>query len=176
MKNKKVLPYYKSADFFKNVNNSSKFRRQTKIVFVFKKIINYLLETLAYNCPINNLRILFHRFRGVNIGNNVFIGLRCTIDHAYPEYIFLGDNVILSGDIYLIAHSKPSEHFKRKLPSYVAPIVIKSNAFIGVNITILPGVTIGEGTVIAAGSVVFNSIPDDSVAKGNPAEVVANFK
>ena len=176
MKIKKSLPYYGTANFCKNVNYSSKFRGQLKIIFLFKKIINYLLETFAYNCPVNNLRVLYHKHRGVNIGNNVFIGLRCTLDHAHPTYIYIGNNVILSGDIYLIAHSRPSNYFRRKLPSYVAPIVIGDNTFIGVNTTILPGVSIGKGSVIAAGSVVFDSVPDNSVVKGNPAKVFAKFQ
>ena len=173
---KKALPYYDKTNLIYNIKKSSGFREKNKIVFIFNKVINFLLEFLAYNCPVNSLRILFHRWRGVNIGTNVFIGLRCTIDHAYPEYIYLGDNVILTGNVYLIAHSKPSLHFRRKLQSYVAPITILKNAFIGVNSTILPGVEIGEGSVVSAGSVVFNSVPSNSIVNGNPAVIVRTFK
>ena len=176
MKEKKALPYYSNTSVIYNIKKSSDFRRQIKVVFIFNKVIKFLWEMLAYNCPINSLRILFHRWRGVNIGKNVFIGLRCTLDHAYPEYIYLEDNVILTGDIYLIAHSKPSSHFKRKLQSYVAPIIIMKNTFVGVNTTILPGVTIGEGSVISAGSVVFNSVPSNSIVNGNPAVIIRTFK
>lgn len=176
MKRKKSLPYYNKTNIIYNINNSSKFRQQLKIIFLIKKVIKFVLETLAYNCPINGLRVLLHRFRGVHIGNNVFIGLRCTLDHAYPDYIYLEDNVILTGDIYIIAHSKPSIHFKRKLQSYVAPVIIKKDSFIGVNSTILPGVTIGEGSVISAGSVVFDSNPPNSILKGNPAIIINTFK
>ena len=109
--------------------------------------------------------------RGVNIGKNVFIGLRCTLDHAYPNYIYLNDNVSLSGDIYIVAHNKPPIYFKKKIPSFVAPVIIGSNSFIGVRCVILPGVEVGEGSFIAGGAVVTKSIPDNSVAGGNPAIV-----
>lgn len=175
MKNKKALPYYEKSNIIFNIKNSSNYRNQLELVFVFKKAISFILEILAYNCPINNLRVLFHRWRGVNIGNNVFIGLRCTIEHAYPEYIYLKDNVILTGNIYLLAHNKPSIYFKRKLQAYVAPIIIENNAFIGINSTILPGVTIGVGSVVSAGSVVYKSVPSNCVVGGNPAIIRGNL-
>jgi hypothetical protein len=40
-------------------------------------------------CPVNNLRVLFHKLRGVNIGKKIFIGLKCTLDHVYQEYIYM---------------------------------------------------------------------------------------
>ena len=168
---KKALPYYNSSDFLNNVKTSSSDRKQNKFTFIVKKLLNYFLGLMAYTCPVNNLRVLFHKWRGVNIGNNVFIGLRCTLDHAYPEYIYIDDNVILSGDIYIVAHNKPSVHFKRKIPSFVAPVVIGKNSFIGVRTVILPGVNIGEGSFIAGGSVVTKNVPHNSVAGGNPAVV-----
>ena len=175
IKPRRVLPYYVSSDFLKNVNNSSRVRKQGKIAFMIKKILNYFYAQLAYVCPINNLRVCFHKLRGVSIGKNVFIGLRCTLDHAYPNYIYLQDNVILSGDIYIVAHNKPSIHFKKKIPSFVAPVIIEKNCFIGVCCVILPGVRIEEGSFIAGGAVVTKNIPKNSLVRGNPAVVTAKL-
>lgn len=172
IKSKKSLPYYNSADFFWNVKNSSNLRKQNKLFFILKKLKNYSLGLMAYTCPVNNLRVFFHRQRGVHIGKNVFLGLRCTLDHAYPDYIYIDDNSILSGDVYIVAHNKPSVFFKRKIPSYVAPVLISKNCFIGVRSVILPGVTIGKGSFIAGGAVISKSIPENSVAQGNPAVVI----
>jgi acetyltransferase-like isoleucine patch superfamily enzyme len=172
---KKALPYYDSRDFFDAVKNSSKKRKQSRINFLTIKLRNYILGLLAHTCPVNNLRVLFHRWRGVKIGKNVFIGFRCTLDHAYPEYIFLEDNVALAANVYINAHSDPSIYFRRKLMSYVAPVHVKKNAWLGINTTILPGVTIGEGAIITAGSVVSSDVPDDVIARGNPAEVIKKF-
>ena len=172
MLSKKALPYYGSSDFVDNVKKSSKFRKQNIIYFLIKKILNYILGLLAYTCPINNFRIRFHKWRGVNIGKNVFIGMRCTLDHAYPNYIYIEDNVILSGDIYIVAHNKPSINFRRKIPSFVAPVVIKKNVFIGVRSSIMPGVTIGDGAFVSGASVIFENIPDNVIVRGNPALVI----
>lgn len=172
MKTKKALPYYGSSDFVSNVANSSKMRKQNVVFFLIQKIVNYLLGLMAYTCPVNNLRVIFHKWRGVNIGKNVFIGMRCTLDHAYPQYIYLDDNVILSGDIYIVAHNKPSLHFKRKIPSFLAPVIIKKNSFIGVRSVIMPGVTIGEGVFASGASIISENVPDNSVVRGNPAKVI----
>jgi acetyltransferase-like isoleucine patch superfamily enzyme len=176
MKNKKALPYYGSADFFSNVKKSSSFRKRNIFSFLYIKIKNYLLGLAAYTCPVNNLRVLFHKWRGVNIGKNVFIGMRCTLDHAYPEYIYIEDNVILSGDIYIVAHNKPSIHFKKKVPSFVAPVIIKKNAFIGVRSVFFPNVTFGEGSFASGASVISENVPDNVLVRGNPAKIIHNFK
>ncbi len=172
MKEKQALPYYRSADFISNVKASSSFRKRNPVVFTVIKLKNYVLGLLAYTCPVNNFRVQFHRWRGVHIGRNVFIGMRCTLDHAYPEYIYLEDNAILSGDIYIVAHNRPSEHFRRKVPSFVAPVIIGQNVFIGVRAVILPGVKIGEGSFVSGGSVVTSDIPEDVIVRGNPAVVI----
>lgn len=52
------------------------------------------------------------------------------------------------------------------------PVHIKKNVWIGVNVTILPGVTVGENTVIGAGAVVTHDVPDNAVVVGNPARVI----
>jgi acetyltransferase-like isoleucine patch superfamily enzyme len=103
------------------------------------------------------------------------IGFRCTLDHAYPEYITLKDNCALAGNVYLIAHSNPYIHFKGKLLSYVAPIVIEEGAWVGINSTILPGVTVGKNSVVSAGSIVSKDVPDNCVVAGNPAVIVKRF-
>ena len=175
MKTKKVLPYYGEADFVKNVKLSSQFRKMGVMHFLIIKIKNYILSLLAYSCPINNYRVLFNKWRGVNIGSNVFIGLRCTLDHAYPEYIYIEDNVILSGDTYIVAHNKPSVYFRKKVPSFVAPVIIKKNSFIGVRSVILPGVTIGEGSFISGGAVIIENVPGNTVTRGNPGQVIHHF-
>jgi acetyltransferase-like isoleucine patch superfamily enzyme len=57
----------------------------------------------------------------------------------------------------------------------VAPVIVHKNAWIAINVTILPGVEIGEGSIVSAGSVVSKSIPPFTVASGNPAKVVADI-
>lgn len=170
------LPFYGKPSLKNSVKNSSKVRNTNWFTFFLKKIWNHLLLTLAYSCPINGIRIKLHRIRGVNIGEGVFIGLHVILDRAYPEYITLEDGVMLAGGNHLLCHSRAPEHFKGKLLSYVAPIIIKQNTWVGINAIVLPNVTIGEGSVITAGSVVIDDIPSDSIARGNPAQVIKKFK
>ncbi|UBR44321.1 acyltransferase [Aeromonas veronii] len=90
---------------------------------------------------------------GVNIGENVIIGPKCNIwtynhNFKYPEMIPYGGDDILK------------------------PVVIHDHVWIGLNVTILPGTTIGKGAIISAGSVVRGEIKALSIMAGNPAEVV----
>lgn len=170
------IPYYEPSKLLKQqIKHSSNKRKQNKFVFLYKKIRNHLLERIAYNSPINSVRVWCHRKRGVKIGKGVMLGMGCVLDHAFPEYIILEDNTALAGNVYLICHSNPYSHFNGKLLSYVAPVVIKKGAWVGVNATILPGVTIGENAVVSAGAVVSQNVPQNSIVSGNPAKVIRKF-
>ena len=60
--------------------------------------------------------------------------------------------------------------------AYCKPIVIEDNVWIGIDATILPGVTLGRNCVVAAGSVVTKDVPANMIAAGNPAKIVKQFK
>jgi len=170
------LPHYGVAGLYKTLKSSSKIRSVNPILYLFKKFLNLILTLSALYCPLNRLRIIFQRWRGVKIGANVFIGLNCILDHAYPNYILIEDGAMLAGDVYLLTHSRAPENFKGKLLSYVAPIVIKQGAWIGIRTTILPGVTIGKGSIVSAGAVVQENVPDNVVVQGNPAKIIKRFE
>jgi acetyltransferase-like isoleucine patch superfamily enzyme len=171
------LPYYEHSKSLQDqIKHSSSKRKQNKILFIFTKVCNHILEQIAYSNPINNVRVKCHRYRGVKIGTGVMLGMGCVLDHAFPEYITMEDDTALAGNVYLICHSNPYSHFKGKLLSYVAPIVIKKGAWVGINATILPGVTIGENSVVSAGAVVSQSVPPNCIVAGNPAKVIREFK
>jgi acetyltransferase-like isoleucine patch superfamily enzyme len=172
----KSIPYYEpKAKLSDQIKQSSERRKLSKVTFIARKLLNWTYSSLAWNCPLNGLRVKFQRRRGVKIGSGVMLGFRCTLDHAYPEYLTLEDNCALAGNVYLIAHSNPYKHFKGKLLSYVAPIVIKEGAWVGINSTILPGVTVGKNSVVSAGAVVSESVPDNCIVAGNPAKVIRRF-
>lgn len=168
----KILPYYGKPGLLNSVKVSSKIRKENKIKYLTKRILNHFLLVLAYNIPINSVRVFLHKLRGVRVGKNVFIGLHVIIDRSYPDYIELEDGVMLAGGNHILAHSRAPEFFKGKLLSYVAPIKVKKYSWIGINAIILPGVTIGSGSVVSAGSVVSEDIPDNVVVRGNPAVII----
>ncbi len=171
------IPYY-SAEKRVNqtIKNSANRRKMSKLGFVFRKLKNIILYRLAFFCPINQWRIKMHRWRGVTIGKNVFIGIQCAIDNAYPEYVFIEDNVSIVNETTIIAHSNPMTHFENIFPSYVSPVVIKKGAWIGIKSIILPGVTVGEKSVVSAGSVVVKSVDDFTLVAGNPAKVKTRYE
>jgi acetyltransferase-like isoleucine patch superfamily enzyme len=176
IKERSDKPYYQvSKNISGQIRSGSERKKENALIFIFKKFNNFILGTLAYNCPINSWRIKFHKWRGVNIGENVLIGLRVTLDHSYPEYIYIEDDVSLAGNNYLLAHSNPYQHFEKVLPSFVAPVVIKQGAWVGIGATILPGVVVGEYSVVATGAVVTKDVPQKCLVGGMPAKIIKDF-
>ena len=177
IKKPEQIPYFDhDHKSLKNtIKNSSDRRGMSKWQFVCRKIRNILLSRWSYNCPLNGLRVKMNRNRGVTIGENVYIGLHCTIDNAYPEYIYIEDNVSLAGDVTILAHSNPYPHFKNVTESSVSPVVIKEGAWIADGVIILRGVTIGKNAIVSAGPVVDKDIPDCAVVKGNPMKIIADI-
>lgn len=172
----KAIPYYKPHSNIKDqVKSSSAKRDLNPTVFLFKKLRNHVFQALAYNCPINSWRIWLHRKRGVHIGNNVMLGMHCILDNAYPEYIYIEDYAALAGNNYVIAHSNPYLHFKGRMLSYLAPVIVKKGAWVGVSTSLLPGTEIGECSVVSAGSTVSGIIPNDCIVTGNPASIIRRF-
>lgn len=118
--------------------------------------------------------------RHILIGDRVIINMNCTfVDNNIIE---IGDNVLIASNvqIYTATHSTKLrerivnqwETGKEICRTYALPVKIKDGAWIGGGAIILPGVTIGENSVIGAGSVVTHSIPDNCVAVGNPCRVI----
>ncbi len=170
------MPYYKSKHGINDaISNALSRNEKNKILFIFHKFKIHILGLLAYFCPLNSIRVRFHKWRGVHIGRNVQLGMFCILDNSYPEYIFIDDEVSLAQSITIITHSNPYEHFKNSLTSYRAPVVIGKGTWIGLRATILPGVEIGNYSILTAGSVAQNNIPQNVVAHGNPAKMVSKI-
>ena len=110
------------------------------------------------------------------IGNNTGIGHDCRF--TIGKRITIGSNCRLSGSCHIFdsnGHNTDPEARITNLPpdnEDVRPITIGDNVWIGVHVLIFPGVKIGEGSVISAGSVVRSHVPPYSVVAGNPAKVV----
>ena len=124
---------------------------------------NRILQLIAFHAPgAKSLRVRLHRWRGVKIGRDVWIGYQVLLDTSHPHLISVGNNVIISIRAMLIAHFRGPEG-----------ITIEDDAFIGPGAIILPNVKIGRGAVITAGSVVSTSVAPMTVVQGNPARPIA---
>ena len=87
--------------------------------------------------------------------------------------IYIGDHVMLAPNVVIATAGHPIEpNLRKKAAQFNIPVHIENNVWIGAGAVILPGVTIGENSVIGAGSVVTKDIPKNSVAYGNPCRVV----
>lgn len=107
--------------------------------------------------------------RNTKIGKNVFINSGCTFLDLGG--ITIEDDVLIAPKVNLLSEGHPISSDSRHS---LAPgaIHIKKNVWIGANATILPGVTIGENAIIAAGAVVNKDIPDNVIAGGVPAKII----
>jgi acetyltransferase-like isoleucine patch superfamily enzyme len=107
----------------------------------------------------------------IEIGENFYSNFNCTIlDGAKVTF---GDNVFIAPNcgFYTAGHPLDVEQRNQGL-EYAYPITVGNNVWIGAQVAVMPGVTIGDNTVIGAGSVVTKDIPAGVVAAGNPCRVI----
>jgi acetyltransferase-like isoleucine patch superfamily enzyme len=177
---KQNLEYFKVENIWDNLKRSAKqhgYQGFWRVVyFSFWAGIDYLLLSIAMYCPLPpGFRIWLHKTRGVNIGNNSMIGLNVYLDLAFPNFIKIGDNVSLAGNNCIVCHSNPFSHFDHVLESYVAPVIIENNAWIAMGAMILPGTTIGQGSIVSAGAVVTKDVPAYTMVGGVPAKPIGEI-
>ncbi|MEO5917781.1 MAG: sugar O-acetyltransferase [Luteolibacter sp.] len=118
----------------------------------------------------------FHCDYGTNItlGSNVYFNFNCIVLDVMP--VVIGDNTLLGPAVQIYTATHPLDAMERRggLES-AKPITIGSDVWIGGGAIICPGVTIGDRSVIGAGSVVTKSIPADVIAAGNPCRVLRSL-
>ena len=111
----------------------------------------------------------------IEIGSHFFANFNCTFLDSAP--IRIGNHVMLGPNVNLFTSGHPIEPKKRKqLYQFAKPIILENNVWIGGNSIVNPGVTIGENSVIGAGSVVTKSIPANVVAGGNPCKIIRKIE
>ena len=117
----------------------------------------------------------FYTDHGLNItvGRAVFIGYDCAFTgHAAID---IADEVMIAHKVNLVTAGHPVEPDERRAHISAAPITIETNVWIGAAATVLPGVTIGAGSVVAAGAVVTRDVPPATLVAGVPATVIRNL-
>ena len=112
----------------------------------------------------------FGRF--ITLGKNVFINHACSFLDLGG--INIEDDVLIGPKVNLITEDHPLDPAERQT-LLLKPIVIKRNAWIGAGATLLPGVTIGENAVVAAGAVVAKDVPANAVVGGVPAKIIKSI-
>jgi len=107
----------------------------------------------------------------ISVGKNFYSNYNCTILDCAP--VTIGDNVMFAPNVSIFTAGHPI-HFEKRNSGieYAFPVSIGDNVWIGGNVVINPGISIGKNTVIGSGSVVTKDIPDNVIAAGNPCKII----
>ena len=133
------------------------------------RIKSLCLELIKIISPVRHARLI-----GVNLGSNCLI-YRSMEWPSEPYLVTIGNNVQLTRGVAIHTHGGGNV-IRRKVSDFdvFGKVVIKDWAYIGSHAQIMPGVTIGEGAMVAAGSIVTKSVPDGMVVGGNPARLLCS--
>lgn len=117
---------------------------------------------------------------GCHVGKGCFIGDNVRIDTGHSDMITLEDGVSIAGGTRLLCHQRDfTDYFVGsdylKLGYTIKPIVLKKGCLVGMESFVMPGVTIGEGAIVGAGSLVTKDVPAWTIATGRPAKVVKSI-
>ncbi|MDM1373361.1 DapH/DapD/GlmU-related protein [Myroides marinus] len=174
-----LLSYYKIRAFFV-------FKNARLIRFPFdvrgKKFMNVSKGfTTGFGCrveayPVGNDKVLF-------IGNN--FQMNDYVHITAREKVVIGNNVLLASKIYIsdCSHGSYSgdqydsspDSIPHDRPLFSKPVIIEDNVWLGEFVSVLPGVTIGRGTIVGANSVVSKSLPANVIAVGTPAKPIKKY-
>lgn len=147
-------------------------------VNIYRKRLEKMMDwpILAPFCP-RKLRPWLMRRMGCKVGKECFIGDYVRIDCGHADMITLEDHVSIASGTRLLCHQRDFSNYcvgddYMDLGYIVKPIVLKKGCLVGMESFVMPGVTIGEGAIVGAGSLVTKDIPAWTIASGRPAKVV----
>lgn len=142
--------------------------------FTLKRLWQYLWLMLSHLPICGHQRWFFLKMAGVKFKSKhpkkVCIYDNVLIDKVHPELVYIGDGVGITSGVKILTHyldpNQPGRHFR------LGEVHIEDNVFIGLNVIICNSVTIGENSIVGAGSVVTKDIPANQVWAGNPARYI----
>jgi len=133
----------------------------------FKAVRNFIFIQLARYCPSLPVKNwIYRRVLGMKVGKETAFALMVMVDVFFPERIEVGDNAIIGYNTTILTHEYLIKEYR------LGRVKIGNGVMIGANTTILPGVTIGDGAVVAAGSVVHKDVAPGAFVGGNPLQVL----
>jgi acetyltransferase-like isoleucine patch superfamily enzyme len=141
-------------------------------------LLRYCMHSVLLS-PLNyrKIRPIIWRWMGIKMGKNCFIGYDVWIDMTNTHLIEIEDHVHIANRCLLLCHQRDLSNYfvgddYAKLPYIRKKIHLKKGCLIGMESMILPGVVIGEGAIVGAGSLVTKDVPPWTIATGRPAQVI----
>ncbi|UAL51945.1 MULTISPECIES: acyltransferase [Metabacillus] len=138
-----------------------------KTVPFWKVVRNFIVIQVARYTPFLSLKSWMYRsLLGMKVGKHTSFALMVMLDVMFPEKIKVGRNTVIGYNTTLLAHEYLIREYR------LGDIVIGDEVMIGANSTVLPGVEIGDGAVVSAGTLVHKDVPAGAFVGGNPMRVI----
>ncbi|MEH6992647.1 acyltransferase [Neobacillus drentensis] len=138
-----------------------------KTVPFWKVVKNFMVIQLARYTPFLGMKNwLYRTFLGLRVGEQTSFALMVMLDVMFPEKISVGRNTVIGYNTTILAHEYLIKEYR------LGPVDIGSEVMIGANSTILPGVSIGDGAIVSAGTLVHKDVPAGAFVGGNPMRII----
>lgn len=138
-----------------------------RTVSIFKVAKNFIIIQIARYTPFVSWKnVLYRLFLRMKVGKHTAFALMVVPDVMFPERISVGENSIIGFNTTILAHEYLIDEYR------IGDVEIGDNVLIGANTTILPGVSIGDGAIVSAASLVNKDIPAGVFAGGNPVRII----
>ncbi|PYZ95816.1 acetyltransferase [Alteribacter lacisalsi] len=138
-----------------------------KTVPFLKVVKNFVVIQLARYTPFLGMKSwLYRTFLGMDVGKETSVALMVMMDVMFPEKIRIGRNSVIGYNTTILAHEYLIKEYR------LGEVNIGSEVLIGANTTILPGVTIGDGAVVGAATLVHKDVPPGAFVGGNPMQII----
>ncbi|GGF31611.1 putative acetyltransferase YvoF [Halobacillus andaensis] len=138
-----------------------------KTVPFLKVVKNFIVIQLARYTPFLQVKNeMYRRFLGMRVGDQTAFALMVMVDIMFPEKISVGRNSVIGYNTTILAHEYLIQEYR------LGKVEIGDEVLIGANSTILPGVKIGDGAVVSAGTLVHKDVPAGSFVGGNPMNLI----
>ncbi|MFG6121479.1 acyltransferase [Thalassobacillus sp. B23F22_16] len=138
-----------------------------KTVPFWKVVKNFLVIQAARYTPFLGVKNwLYRKFLRMEVGNQTAFALMVMLDVMFPEKIFVGENSVIGYNTTILAHEYLIKEYR------LGDVRIGNEVMIGANSTILPGVEIGDGAIVSAGTLVHKDVPAGCFVGGNPMRII----
>jgi maltose O-acetyltransferase len=137
-----------------------------------------IVRWMGAHHPDNRTRKIFFELTNVEVGEGVILNPNLIVSDGYHPLLKIGKRAALGPNVTIICESAPDNSLLRtneyvtRVLTCLKPVIISEDVWVGANVVILPGVTIGRGAIIAAGTVVNQDVPPCTIAAGVPARFI----